>query len=87
MSGIWLKQISDHKLIFTQLNTFVPKQKIPKFILRKNITNGTIAAMQNDLTTAFKDFDPIFEMDKHNKYTVAYKSHNKALVWNLNPKS
>ena len=64
-AGIWLKQLSDHKLIFTQLDTFVPKQKFPKFILRKNVTDATIAAMQNDLSFAFKNFDPIFEIDKH----------------------
>ena len=64
-SGIWLKKISDHKLTFAELDTFVPKQKVPDFILRKNVTEKSIALLRSDLTIAFANFNPIFHIEKN----------------------
>ena len=54
--GIWLKQISDHKLVFTQIDILVPKQQVPKFILRRNITENSISALKSDLASSYKDY-------------------------------
>ena len=65
VSGILLNQISDHKLIFSQIDTMVPKQKFPSFILRRNITGNSIEYLKSDLKEKYQTFDPIFDINKH----------------------
>ena len=71
-SGILLKQISDHKIVFSQIDLFVPKQKLPSFILRRNVTQNSIEHFKHELQEKFNGFDPIFDIYKHPEPSLKY---------------
>ena len=65
LSGIWLKHISDHKMVFSCLNVFIPKpNNIPKFVMRRTETVEAINAFKCDIANHFNRYDTMFDIQK-----------------------